>query len=63
MDDQLMISIFVGIVLFIPLLFCLCRLWGSPSCYFKKKYKNLLSILFFSEYLEMVSIDIILLNI
>jgi hypothetical protein len=25
-DDQLMISIFVGIVLFIPLLFCLCRL-------------------------------------
>ncbi|CRL01100.1 CLUMA_CG014287, isoform A [Clunio marinus] len=26
MDDQLMISIFVGIVLFIPLLFCLCRL-------------------------------------
>lgn len=26
MDDQMMISIFVGIVLFIPLLFCLCRL-------------------------------------
>lgn len=26
MDDQLIISIFVGIVLFIPLLFCLCRL-------------------------------------
>lgn len=25
-DDQLMLSIFVGIVLFIPLLFCLCRL-------------------------------------
>lgn len=25
-DDQLVISIFVGIVLFIPLLFCLCRL-------------------------------------
>jgi hypothetical protein len=26
MDDQLAMSIFVGIVLFIPLLFCLCRL-------------------------------------
>jgi hypothetical protein len=26
LDDQLIISIFVGIVLFIPLLFCLCRL-------------------------------------
>lgn len=26
MDDQMMISIFVGIALFIPLLFCLCRL-------------------------------------
>lgn len=26
MDDQMIISIFVGIVLFIPLLFCLCRL-------------------------------------
>lgn len=26
MDDQLMISVFVGIVLFIPLLFCLCKL-------------------------------------
>lgn len=26
MDDQMVVTIFVGIVLFIPLLFCLCRL-------------------------------------
>lgn len=26
-DNSIMISIFIGIVAFIPLLFCLCRLW------------------------------------
>lgn len=58
MDDQLMISIFVGIVLFIPLLFCLCRLWFNDVmqsiCYFLRNFK-----VFCCVHPAMVSIDII----